>query len=81
MSVARIWSPLRDGLAQIGACGIFLFRILRAIPLSLRYLRETVRQIFFVGAMSLVIIMDGPVRISCLHCTIATRYNDPRVNS
>ena len=25
--------------------------------------------------------VDGPVRISCLHCTIATRYNDLRVNS
>ena len=58
MSAARTpWSPLLGGLSQIGACGIFLFRILRAIPLSLRYLRETVRQIFFVGAMSLVIIM------------------------
>src|SRR4249920_3091681 len=49
--------PLSDGLAQIGACGIFLIQILRAIPLSLRYLRETVRQVWFVGAMSLVIIM------------------------
>ena len=56
-AVRALWWPVRDGLAQIGACGIFLFRILRAIPLSLRYLRETVRQIFFVGAMSLVIIM------------------------
>ena len=45
------------GLAQVGACGIFLIRILRALPLSLRYLRETVRQVFFVGAMSLTIIM------------------------
>jgi phospholipid/cholesterol/gamma-HCH transport system permease protein len=50
-------SPLREGLAQIGACGIFLFRILRAVPLSLRYVRETVRQVYFVGAMSLIIIM------------------------
>ena len=49
--------PLLDGLAQIGACGIFLLQILRAVPGSLRYVRETVRQIFFVGAMSLVIIM------------------------
>ncbi len=31
--------------------------ILAAIPRSLRHLRETVRQLWFVGAMSLVIIM------------------------
>jgi len=58
MSSARApFSPLTAGLAQIGACGIFLIQILRALPRSLRYLRETVRQVFFVGAMSLVIIM------------------------
>jgi len=53
------WRPslIASGLAQVGACGIFLIRILRALPLSLRYLRETVRQVFFVGAMSLTIIM------------------------
>jgi phospholipid/cholesterol/gamma-HCH transport system permease protein len=45
------------GIAQIGACGIFLLQILAAIPRSLRYLRETVRQIWFVGALSLTIIM------------------------
>ena len=45
------------GIAQIGACGIFLLQILAAIPRSVRYLRETVRQIWFVGAMSLTIIM------------------------
>jgi phospholipid/cholesterol/gamma-HCH transport system permease protein len=50
-------SPFTGGLQQIGACGLFLLQILRALPGSLRYLRETVRQIFFVGAMSLVIIM------------------------
>ncbi|HZP67342.1 MAG TPA: lipid asymmetry maintenance ABC transporter permease subunit MlaE [Rudaea sp.] len=50
-------SPFTAGLAQIGACGIFLLQILRAVPGSLRYLRETVRQVYFVGAMSLVIIM------------------------
>jgi phospholipid/cholesterol/gamma-HCH transport system permease protein len=49
--------PLSKGLAQIGACGIFLLQILRSVPRSMRYLRETVRQVFFVGAMSLVIIM------------------------
>jgi len=50
-------SPFTGGLAQIGACGLFLLQILRAVPRSLRYFRETVRQVFFVGAMSLVIIM------------------------
>ena len=50
-------APLNAGLAQIGAIAIFLVQILRALPRSLRYWRETVRQIFFVGAMSLVIIM------------------------
>jgi phospholipid/cholesterol/gamma-HCH transport system permease protein len=54
---ARRPSLIASGLAQVGACGIFLIRILRALPLSLRYLRETVRQVFFVGAMSLTIIM------------------------
>jgi phospholipid/cholesterol/gamma-HCH transport system permease protein len=58
MSAVRApFAPLTAGLAQIGACGIFLVQILRALPRSLRYLRETVRQVFFVGAMSLVIIM------------------------
>ena len=57
MSARRRPSRIVSGLAQVGACGIFLIRILRALPLSLRYLRETVRQIFFVGAMSLTIIM------------------------
>ena len=49
--------PPSNGLAQVGQIGIFLIQILRAIPRSLRYLRETVRQVFFLGAMSLVIIM------------------------
>jgi len=58
MSVARrAVVPFTSGLAQVGACGIFLLHVLRALPGSLRYVRETVRQIFFVGAMSLVIIM------------------------
>lgn len=50
-------SRIADALAQVGACGLFLFQILRAIPKSLRHIKETVRQIWFVGAMSLVIIM------------------------
>ena len=50
-------SPLSSGLAQIGAAVWFLFAILAAIPASLRHYRETLRQIWFLGAMSLVIIM------------------------
>jgi phospholipid/cholesterol/gamma-HCH transport system permease protein len=44
-------------LAQIGDCALFLLRILAAIPRSMRHVRETVRQLWFVGAMSLIIIM------------------------
>jgi phospholipid/cholesterol/gamma-HCH transport system permease protein len=44
-------------LSQIGDCGLFLLRILAAVPRSLRHVRETVRQLWFVGAMSLIIIM------------------------
>ncbi len=44
-------------LAQIGECGLFLLKVLAAIPRSGRYARETVRQLWFVGAMSLTIIM------------------------
>ncbi|QNJ99982.1 lipid asymmetry maintenance ABC transporter permease subunit MlaE [Dyella telluris] len=44
-------------LSQIGDCGLFLLRILSAVPRSLRHWRETVRQLWFVGAMSLIIIM------------------------
>ena len=59
-------APFADGLAQIGACGLFLVQILRALPRSLRYVRETVRQIFFVGAMSLVIIMISGVFVGAV---------------
>ena len=52
-------SMLGDALAQVGACGLFLIAILAAIPKSLRHFKETVRQIWFVGAMSLVIIMTS----------------------
>jgi phospholipid/cholesterol/gamma-HCH transport system permease protein len=48
---------LLQGLAQIGDAGLFLPTLLMAVPRSLRYFRETVRQIWFVGAMSLIIIM------------------------
>lgn len=58
MSRARqMFKPITNGLAQVGQIGIFLIQILRALPRSVRYLRETVRQVFFLGAMSLVIIM------------------------
>jgi phospholipid/cholesterol/gamma-HCH transport system permease protein len=46
-----------DMLAQVGDAGLFFLAILRAIPSSLRYLGETVRQVWFVGAMSLTIIV------------------------
>lgn len=46
-----------QSLGQIGNCGLFLLQILAAIPRSLRHARETLRQLWFVGAMSLTIIM------------------------
>jgi len=48
---------LLDGLAEVGNAGLFLPALLAAIPRSLRHFRETVRQVWFVGAMSLTIIM------------------------
>jgi len=51
------FSGIADALAQVGACGLFLLQILAAIPASFRHFRETVRQVWFTGAMSLVIIM------------------------
>ena len=51
----RRFSAMRS--PQVGACGLFLFAILAAIPRSLRHIKETIRQIWFVGAMSLIIIM------------------------
>lgn len=50
-------SRVADALAQVGACGLFLFAILAALPKSLRHLVELSRQVWFVGAMSLTIIM------------------------
>lgn len=55
--VQRSGSAIVAALAAVGDCGLFGLRILGAIPRSLRYLRETIRQVWFVGAMSLVIIM------------------------
>ena len=57
MSAVRKPHVALDGIAKIGACGMFLLQILGAVPRSLRYFRETVRQVWFLGAMSLVIIM------------------------
>ncbi len=53
-------SPSRfaEGMAQVGACGIFLFRILARDSAQLCCISaRDVRQIWFVGAMSLTIIM------------------------
>ena len=49
-------SVVLQALAQIGACGLFLLTLLGAVPRSARYFRETLRQLWFVGAMSLTII-------------------------
>jgi len=57
MSVVRSENIVTRSLSQIGDCGLFLLRILGAVPRSLRHWRETVRQLWFVGAMSLIIIM------------------------
>jgi phospholipid/cholesterol/gamma-HCH transport system permease protein len=48
---------LVQGIAQVGACALFGVQILAAIPRSLKHVVETIRQIWFVGAMSLTIIM------------------------
>src|SRR5689334_4387503 len=56
-AVGRAPSRFTEGLAQIGACGIFGLQVLAAVPRSLRHFKETIRQVWFVGAMSLVIIM------------------------
>jgi len=57
MTTARNDNVVVRSLSQIGACGIFLLTILAAIPRSFRHVRETIRQIWFVGAMSLTIVM------------------------
>jgi phospholipid/cholesterol/gamma-HCH transport system permease protein len=48
---------LLDGIGRVGDCGLFFVAILGALPKSLRYWRELCRQVWFVGAMSLVIVM------------------------
>ncbi|HEX5304722.1 MAG TPA: lipid asymmetry maintenance ABC transporter permease subunit MlaE [Dyella sp.] len=57
MSAQPQRNAVTEALAQIGACGLFLLTILAAVPRSFRYGRETVRQLWFTGAMSLTIIM------------------------
>ncbi len=57
MNLPRRPSVIAESLAQLGSAGLFLFGILAAIPRSLRHFQETVRQVWFVGAMSLVIVM------------------------
>jgi phospholipid/cholesterol/gamma-HCH transport system permease protein len=54
---ARGDNVVTQSLAQIGLCGLFLLQVLGALPRSLRHARETLRQVWFVGAMSLTIIM------------------------
>jgi phospholipid/cholesterol/gamma-HCH transport system permease protein len=57
MSAVRSENIVTRSLSQIGECGLFLLRMLAAVPHSLRHYRETVRQLWFAGAMSLIIIM------------------------
>ncbi len=56
----RIWSGgAAAALGEVGACGLFGLAVLAAVPRSLRYLGETIRQVWFVGGMSLIIIMTS----------------------
>ncbi len=59
MSRRRPFASISRGLGEVGAIGLFGLKILAAIPRSLHYVRETVRQLWFVGAMSLIIIMTS----------------------
>ena len=54
-NLRRNW--LLQGIASVGDCGLFFVAVLGALPKSLRHSRETCRQVWFVGAMSLVIVM------------------------
>ncbi|MGH8145605.1 MAG: lipid asymmetry maintenance ABC transporter permease subunit MlaE [Rhodanobacteraceae bacterium] len=54
-NLRRNW--LLQGITSVGECGLFFVAVLGALPKSLRYWRELARQIWFVGAMSLVIVM------------------------
>jgi phospholipid/cholesterol/gamma-HCH transport system permease protein len=57
MSAQPQRNVIANALAQIGEAGLFLLTLLAAVPRSMRHARETVRQLWFVGAMSLTIIM------------------------
>lgn len=50
---------LLESLAALGRFGLFLFRILGAIRLTRPQLRDTVRQIYVIGARSVPIIAVG----------------------
>ena len=54
---ARVFDPLLDSLADVGRTGWFFIGLLQALPRGLTYPRELLRQIWFVGAKSLIIIM------------------------
>jgi phospholipid/cholesterol/gamma-HCH transport system permease protein len=51
----RHW--LLQGVTSLGECGLFFLTVVAAVPRSLRYGRELSRQVWFVGAMSLVLVM------------------------
>jgi len=57
MSAQPQRNVVTHALAQIGEAGLFLLTLLAAVPRSMKHARETVRQLWFVGAMSLTIIM------------------------
>jgi phospholipid/cholesterol/gamma-HCH transport system permease protein len=54
-NLRRNW--LLQGIASVGECGLFFVAVLGALPKSLCHWRESCRQVWFVGAMSLVIVM------------------------
>ena len=56
-ALADVGSALAAFLASVGAMGGFLVKILVALPPSLRRFGLHVRQLWFIGAMSLTIIM------------------------
>jgi phospholipid/cholesterol/gamma-HCH transport system permease protein len=56
-ALADVRSGLATFLANVGAMGGFLVKILVALPVSLHRFGLHVRQLWFIGAMSLTIIM------------------------
>ena len=58
MSLLReAWYILLGFLEMLGACGLFLLRLLRYTPYALRRPSLIFQQVFNIGAMSLVLIM------------------------